>query len=319
MADGPHLRVEPKRHSAAAIGAPELEEFQTHLREVRQLSPYTVRNYINDVSDLLDFTRSQLEGDLNNLTEASLMDYLGQLMERQYARGSIRRRFSAINVFLNYLVEIGSIATNPTGTITQPKMHKQLPEVLSVPEVQQLLDAPDITTPKGVRDKTLLYILYSAGLRVSEIVGLNLNDCDLSERTLRVTGKGNKQRTALISVKTADWLDRYITEVRPALVTLRSGASLFLGRNSTRLTQRSVQKIVKHYCAVAGLRGTIHTHTLRHSFATHLLDGGANLRVVQDLLGHSSPTTTETYTHISLEQQRKLYTIAHPRASEGDA
>ena len=176
------------------------------------------------------------------------------------------------------------------------------------------MDAPDPTSPKGIRDRALLELVYAAGLRVSEVNGLNIENVNLNTREVRVLGKGSKERITLIGESARDALSTYMSEVRPEVASMDADGALFVNRYGRRLSQRSIQKAVRGYAARSGLGTQVHTHTLRHSFATHLLEGGADLRVVQDLLGHASPATTQVYTHITKTEARQAYMAAHPRA-----
>ena len=202
-----------------------------------------------------------------------------------------------------------------------PKMPKRLPQVLYRQEADSLIEQPKVSSKEGrakpllLRDAALLELLYGSGLRLSEVAGLNLADIDVRNRTVRVVGKGNKERMVPLSRPSIEALNNYAAQGRPNLIADIRSQALFLNRYGGRLSQRSVQTLVQRYALRAGLSRDIHTHTLRHSFATHLLDGGADLRVVQELLGHASPATTQVYTHVSPAQARKAYLAAHPRAS----
>jgi integrase/recombinase XerC len=216
----------------------------------------------------------------------------------------------------------GVVEIDQTDLVTGPKKEKKLPAIASSYEIERLLDEPDTGTDAGIRDRALLELLYAAGLRVSEANAMVLADLDLRTNEVRVIGKGSKPRVALFGKQGAHWLDVYLKDVRPKFVSRRSDDAVWMNQSGGRLSTRSIQRIVKKYSAAAGLDPDFHTHSLRHSFATHLLDGGADLRVVQDLLGHSSPATTQIYTQVSTEQARKVYLGAHPRANKkksGDA
>ncbi len=195
------------------------------------------------------------------------------------------------------------------------KSESRLPRFLSQEEAGRLVAAPDISEPLGIRDRALLELIYAAGLRVSEARDLEVAGLNLEARELRVRGKGSKQRVVLIGKAARDALSLYLRQVRPKLAGPESGGALFLNRYGGRLTQRSIQEKVRRYAARLGLPSGVHTHTLRHSFATHLLEGGADLRVVQELLGHASPATTQVYTHVTRSEARKVYLAAHPRAA----
>ena len=194
------------------------------------------------------------------------------------------------------------------------KVESRLPRFLSTDEARRLVEAPQASRALGPRDRALLELIYGAGLRVSETTGLNVGDLNLETRELRVTGKGSKQRAVLMGTPAVEAMSLYLREERPGLEGPQSGRALFLNRFGARLSQRSVQRKVRRYATEAGLGRRVHTHTLRHSFATHLLEGGADLRVVQELLGHASPATTQVYTHVTNAQARRAYMASHPRA-----
>jgi integrase/recombinase XerC len=212
------------------------------------------------------------------------------------------------------LKQRGVIDRDETDLVTAPRRERRLPDVVSVDGLDRLLSAPSPTSPVGIRDRAILEVLYAAGLRVSEISAANVEDVNLEIREIRVTGKGDKERVSLLGRPAIDALLRYTEGVRTLWLKRQSEAALFLNRSGGRLTARSVQRLVKRYALIAGLDFDLRTHTLRHSFATHLLDGGADLRVVQELLGHSSPATTQIYTHVSKAKAREVYLSAHPRA-----
>jgi len=211
------------------------------------------------------------------------------------------------------------ISSNPLLTVSSPKLEKRLPSFLSSDEVAQLLETPDTTTPQGQRDRAMLEFLYASGLRVSEIVGLDLVSVNIEAREIRVWGKGAKERMVLIGKPAASALDMYLHEGRRQLLGNSRTEALFINRYGKRLSKRSLQKAISRYALEAGLDKRVFPHMVRHSFATHLLDGGADLRVVQELLGHANLSTTQIYTHVTQSQARKVYLAAHPRAKkEGD-
>lgn len=292
----------------------QVRNFEQHLRTARQLAPLTVRNYLNDLTPFFEYMDMKDTLDLERADRLFLRGYLAWLLEIGYQRPSMARKLTALRAFYRFLSDRGDITHNQTGSVSTPKMASRLPVVVSAEEIEQLMASPDITRPAGIRDRALLETLYAAGLRVSEAQALDLRDLNRQTREVRVIGKGSKQRVALIGRSAVEWLDRYVSDVRLKWAGRRSGEAMFLNRYGGRLSVRSVQQIVKRHALKAGLDPEFHTHTLRHSFATHLLDGGADLRVVQELLGHASPATTQVYTHVSTAQARKVYESAHPRA-----
>ena len=293
---------------------PHVREFERHLRSARQLSPLTVRNYLNDLTPFFEYLDMKGVSALDNADRLFLRGYLAWLLEIGYERASMARKLTALRAFYRFLEERGAVTHNRTGQVSAPRLEQRLPVVASHEEVAQLMAAPDTSRPAGVRDRALLEVLYAAGLRVSEAQALDIPDVDRNSREIRVVGKGSKPRVTLIGHSAVEWLDRYLAEVRLRWSNRRSGQALFLNQYGGRLSVRAIQQMVKRHALKAGLDPDFHTHTLRHSFATHLLDGGADLRVVQDLMGHSSPATTQVYTHVSTAQARKVYESAHPRA-----
>ena len=293
-------------------------DYETHLRTSRQLAPLTVRNYLNDLVPFFEYLKMRDAADLGRLDRFLLRGYLAWLIEIGYVKPSVSRKLSALRSFYRYLRRTGVVDENQTDLVGAPKLDRRLPPVVSAEDMDRFICGPDLARPAGVRDRALLEVLYAAGLRVSETAAMNVADVDFAAREVRVTGKGSKTRMALLGRPAIEALDRYLKEVRPAWTARRSDDALFLNRYGGRLTVRSIQNTVKRYALKAGLPPDFHTHTVRHSFATHLLDGGADLRVVQDLLGHASPATTQIYTHVSVEQARRVYLAAHPRARRGE-
>ena len=294
-----------------------LRAFRLYLETERHASPYTLRNYSHDLEELRRFLGQKGVASWEGVGREVLRDYLASLLERGIARSSISRKFSALRSFYKYLVREKRVAADPTRTTSVPKKEARLPSFLTREEMLSLLEAPDLSTPAGLRDRALLELLYASGLRVSEIVGLDVADVDLAGKEARVWGKRSKERLVVMGRPAARALREYLEKARPALLREGRSPALFLNVDGERLTVRSVQKMVKEYALKAGLEKDIHPHLLRHTFATHLLDGGADLRTVQELLGHESLASTQVYTHISQSQARRVYTRAHPRAKEG--
>ncbi len=288
--------------------------FEEHLRVEKALAPLTVRNYLTDVRPLHDYmARSAIAGPAD-LDRAALRGYLAWLIDLGYVRASVARKLSALRTLLAWLVREGVLQADPLPKRGVMKLDSRLPRFLAQDEAQRLVEAPDTSDPLGIRDAALMELIYSAGLRVSEARDLNVPEINLHSRELRVTGKGSKQRVVLIGETARDAIALYLREVRPTLASKDSGMALFLNRLGGRISQRSIQQKVRKYAGRVGLGSGVHTHTLRHSFATHLLEGGADLRVVQELLGHASPATTQIYTHVTGSQARDVYMNSHPRA-----
>lgn len=295
-----------------------LAEFLRYLGLEKNASAHTVKSYREDLTQALTFFRERLGGGtlrLNQLTTRLLRAYLAWLHEQGYARSTIGRRLAALRSWCRFLCRQGQLEANPAAGLRGPRQEKKLPHFMQREEVGRLLEAPPGDTPLGLRDRAILETLYSAGLRVSELTGLNVGDADLDDGVAIVRGKGRRERLALLGPQAVEalrlWLDG-----RQALLGGRAAgqAALFLNRHGTRLTTRSVGRLLEKYLAQAGLDPRTSPHTLRHSFATHLLDAGADIRSVQELLGHRSLGTTQIYTHVSTERLRDSYHKAHPRA-----
>ncbi len=289
-----------------------------YLEVERNASHYTVRNYTTDLLGFFQFLRLKKIDSLKEVDKHVVRDYLSHLMEQGFVKASIARKLSAIRSFYRYLLREEIISTSPLATTSSPKLDRRLPYFLTIDEMTRLLETPDSATPQGQRNRALLELLYAAGLRVSELVKLNLEQINLETREIRVMGKGSKERMTLMGEPAARALAAYLEQGRPKLSGEKKTSAVFLNRYGERLTERSVQSILEEYANIAGLDKRVHPHMLRHTFATHLLDGGADLRVVQELLGHASLSTTQIYTHVSKSQAKKVYLSAHPMAKEGE-
>ena len=294
-----------------------MSDFRDHLIAEKNLAPLTVRNYLADLEPLRDYMEKREIASFGDFDRLNARGYLAWLHDLGYVRPSIARKLSALRSLFRWLNRVGIAEQDPLPPRGSFKVDSRLPRFLSQDEAETLMETPDITTDKGIRDRALLELIYAAGLRVSEVNSLNVDSVNLHTRELRVTGKGSKERVALIGGTARDALHAYMNEVRPSVASIDADGgdgALFVNRYGKRLSQRSIQKAVRGYAARGGLGTQVHTHTLRHSFATHLLEGGADLRVVQDLLGHASPATTQVYTHVTGAEARRAYMSAHPRA-----
>ena len=297
-----------------------IEDFERHLRAEKGLAELTIRNYKADIQPLYDYMRLKDVSDMRALDRIILRGYLAWLTELGYARHSVSRKLSTLRTFLKWMSSKGIIEGDPLPKRGIMRVPKRLPRFLSQEQAERLMDAPDATKPTGLRDQALLEVIYGAGLRVSEASNLRVTDLNLSTREIRVRGKGSKERVVLIGETAKGALALYLRDGRPKLAGKGSGMTLFLNRFGGRLSQRSIQEKVRRYSVKAALPSGVHTHTLRHSYATHLLEGGADLRVVQELMGHASPATTQIYTHVTNAQAKQVYMDAHPRArAEVDA
>lgn len=296
--------------------------YTNYLEAERNASLYTVRNYTTDllgsprIKGFFTFLTERGTKSLNEVDRSLLRDYLAYLMEQGLAKASIARKLSAIRSFYRYLVREEILPLNPVKEASSPKLDRRLPSFLSNDEITALLAVPSLDTPTGQRDRAWLEVLYAAGLRVSELVSLNLEQVNLETREIRVWGKGSKERMALIGEPAARALATYLNQGRPSLSGSKKRDALFLNRDGERLSARRVQLILEKCANIVGIEKRVHPHMLRHTFATHLLDGGADLRVVQELLGHASLSSTQIYTHVSKSQAKKVYLAAHPMAKE---
>jgi site-specific recombinase XerD len=294
------VRAEP-RLSAETSGL--LESYLTARGTARNLSSYTLRNYRTDLEHFLYALAGwQIEPAAAQRTD--LRRYLAELLGRGIANASVRRKVSTIRSFYKWLRQEGRLENDPFYGVTGPKAAKRLPDILTTEDIDRMAAAADGKEPADLRDRALIELLYAAGLRVSEVASLDVAELDLRDRSVRVHGKGKKERIGVFGEPAAVSLQRYLRGGRPELVSGKETA-LFINRFGGRLTARSVQTIVRKYATKAGLPAAVHPHLLRHSFATHLLDGGADLRVVQELLGHESPNTTQIYTHVSEAKKRQ--------------
>ncbi len=292
-----------------------LKKYVKHLELERSISPLTVRNYTSDIQGFLDFLGNNGVDSLDKVSRSTLRLYLGWLHEQRIARASISRKLSAIRSFYRYLARENLVDAEPLSTLSSPKLEKRLPTFLTHEEMALLIEAPDASTPQGLRDRAILELLYAAGLRVSEIVALNVKHINLGSRQIRVWGKGSKERMGLMGRPAAKALRLYLKHGRIELEGKRDTQAVFLNRFGERIAERRIQHIIKKYARQAGLETRVFPHIMRHTFATHLLDGGADLRVVQDLLGHARLSSTQIYTHVSQSQIRRNYLAAHPRSS----
>ncbi len=291
------------------------DKFIGYLKVERNASRYTVRNYDADLREFFAFLKSEGIASLDEVNKDVLRDYLYQLMEQGFARTSIARKLSAVRSFYKYLQREEMVSVSPAATISSPKLDRKLPVFLSQEETNRLVEAPDVTKPAGQRDRAFLELLYASGLRVSELAGLDIGQVDLEAREIRVWGKGSKERIVLMGDPAAKALTTYLDQGRPRL-NKRDIPAVFLNQDGGRLTVRSVQSLVQSYAKSVGISKDVYPHMVRHTFATHLLNGGADLRVVQELLGHASLSTTQIYTHVSKAQAKKVYLAAHPFAEK---
>ena len=286
-----------------------IEKFKNYLTVEKNYSAHTIKNYL---SDLDEFSRFLSGKDVESVDYLTVRKFLAQLRSRAISKRSVARKLSSLRTFFRFLQRDGYIKSNPVGSVASPKMDKKLPIFLDEKSVQRLVTAPDQKTFRGTRDRAILEALYSTGIRVSELIGIDIEDIDFISGIVKVLGKGRKERLAPIGDKAVSAIREYM-EYRNKKIRDDKKA-LFLNNSGKRLTDRSVRRIVNKYINVLSGKEHISPHTLRHSFATHLLDRGADLRSVQELLGHKNLSTTQIYTHVTTERLKSVYDKAHPRA-----
>lgn len=299
-----------------------LRRYPLFLQGQRGLSANTLRIYLTDLNSFRDYLARQGLS-LTDMDRHLLRGYLAWLATSGrgeaggYARVSIVRKLVALRSFYRFLVQEGLFQSSPIplGRSFQVKVQKPLPTFLGQREVARLVEAPDEATPLGMRDRAILAVLYACGVRLAEIQGMDVPALNFSRREILVRGKRSKERLVLFGELTEAALHRYLQEVRPQLVK-KATPALFLNRYGERLSRRSIEKLVQRCAAQAGVRSGVHPHTLRHTFASHLMEGGADLRVIQELLGHASPATTQIYTHVTKQEARQAYLNHHPRSHQ---
>ncbi len=296
-----------------------VDGFLRYLKIERNASEYTLKSYSEDFRSLFDYLEDRCGGatSVAQLEIATLRGYVAYLHECQYAKSTIARRLACLRSFLRYCQREGLVTSNPAKALRTPRAGRKLPHFLTTEQIAQLLEAPPANDAEGLRDRAMLETMYSAGLRVAELVGLNIDHWDRDANIIRVYGKGKKERIAPIGRYASKALLRWLEVRRPAdNAGPDDRAAVFLNRFGTRLTTRSVGRMIEKYLKETGLDRQTSPHTLRHTFATHLLDGGADLRAVQEMLGHKSLTTTQIYTHVSTQRLRETYENAHPHAAK---
>jgi integrase/recombinase XerC len=295
-----------------------LADFLRHLSLERNASPHTVKSYREDLQQAAEFFGKSLggtEANIERITTRLVRAYLAWLHEQKYARTTIARRLAAVRSWFRFLGRQGRLSSNPADALRGPRQERKLPHFLTEQHLLKLLDAPENGQALGRRDRAILETLYSAGLRVSELTGLNVEDVDLDAGLAVIRGKGKRERLAILGKPATKALREWLA-VRSQTLAKRSQMhpAVFLNKNGTRLTSRSVGRLLAKYLLRAGLDPRTSPHTLRHSFATHLLDRGADIRSVQELLGHQSLSTTQVYTHLTTRKLHESYRRAHPRA-----
>jgi len=295
-----------------------VENFLNYLKVEKGYSENTILAYRNDLYQLAEFieeeaVKSGIIPPWAGFDRQSMLSYMLNLKERGYVATTVARKIAAVKS--DFMVAEGIIKTSPTEGVSSPKIGKSLPKPISVSQARSLIEQPSkLSTPEAKRDTAMLQLLYASGMRVSELVSLNLTDIDTKGGYVRCFGKGHKERMIPIAPQAASTLEEYINEARPKLAPKSGETALFLNRRGERLTRQGLWQILKGYAKEAGLEAQVTPHTLRHSFATHMLSGGADLRSVQQLLGHANISTTQVYTHLTSEHVRRTYEKSHPRA-----
>ena len=292
-----------------------IKEFEKYLSVEKNYSIHTINNYLNDVNDFMEFINVN-KINIYSIKYNDIREYLNYLYSKNLSKSSVSRILSTLRTFFKWLVRENKIKSNPMELITSPKKDKKLPTYLNHDDVEKILNIPDIKTPLGMRDSAILEMLYSTGIRVGELISIKISDINYSEKTINVFGKGSKERVVLFGDTLLEKLTLYIKKGRYELLKNKQSNILFLNHHGNPLTERGIEDILNRIIKKGGLEFTIHPHMLRHTFATHMLDNGADLKVVQELLGHENLSTTQIYTHVSNERLRKVYLSAHPRAKE---
>jgi integrase/recombinase XerD len=300
----------------------EIKSFINYLTVEKGFSDNTTAAYDNDLRQLAEFAEQEAAGrsvipSWPDFTRQRMLSYMLNLKERNYAPTTVARKVAAARSFFSFLMAEGVIKTDPTENMSSPAVGKSLPKPISIGQVRDLLEQPNkLSTVEAKRDKAMLELLYASGMRISEMVSLNLGDVDTTGGYVRCFGKGHKERLVPIYEQAARSVQSYIDETRPKMTRRKEEVALFLNPRGDRLTRQGFWQKMKEYARSAGLDSQISPHTLRHSFATHMLSGGADLRAVQELLGHANISTTQVYTHLTSEHVRRTYEKAHPRAKQ---
>jgi integrase/recombinase XerD len=288
-----------------------LDQFIAHLKVERGLAPNTVQAYSRDLLRFLEFL-DDLGRKPQEATQEDVLAFVGSLKKRVSTRSSARN-LSAVRMFFRFLVSEGIITASPARLVESPKLPVRLPGIISPEDVERLLNEPDTAKPAGARDRAMLELLYATGLRVSELIGLRLHNLNLEAGFVRILGKGSKERVVPMGDKAKEALQEYLSGRRASLLKKRTSSFVFLNSRGRPLTRQGFWKLIKQYGRSAGIRGSITPHGLRHAFASHLLEGGADLRSVQIMLGHEDISTTQIYTHVTREHLKRLHEKHHPR------
>jgi integrase/recombinase XerD len=292
----------------------QINNYSHYLSVEKGLSKNTLESYRHDLNNFIAFMKKQQISKPEEVDREALILFLADLKKNGRATSTISRCVASIRSFFTYLLQEGLIENNPALELESPRIEKKLPRVLTTTEVEKLLNQPVPGEHNGLRDKAMLELLYASGIRVSELVSLNISDFDPQVGFLRCSGKGMKERIVPIGSVAINYVNEYVGKSRPRLLKTNGEASLFVNQHGNRMTRQGFWKILKKYARKSKIQGDITPHTLRHSFATHLLENGADLRSVQEMLGHSDISTTQIYTQITRRKIREIYDKTHPRA-----
>lgn len=290
-----------------------IDDFLAYLKVERRLAANTVTAYSRDLVRFADFMEDNKIAGPDEVEASHISGFLSGLREEGLKERSVARALASLRSFYRYLVDEEAVSANPLTLVHAPRQSSPLPKVMSVEEVERLLDAPDVNTPRGIRDKTMLELLYAGGVRVSELCNLTVGDIKPDEGYVRVRGKGGRERVVPIGEVAVEWVGKYLSDVRPGMAGGYRSRYLFPGRKGRAITRQGFWKIIKKYALEAGVKTDITPHTLRHSFATHMLANGADLRAVQAMLGHSDISTTQIYTHLETPRLKRVIRDYHPR------
>ncbi len=291
-----------------------LDSFLDYVSLERGLSKNTRAAYADDVGRFLNDLAKKGVRTINAVTRREILDHLMSEKARGLGANSLARHLVSLKVFFRYLAQEGLLSVNVAEAMDAPRVWKMLPGVLTPKEIDRLFDAPDLKTPLGLRNRAILELFYASGLRVSELAGLQLTDLHFEERFLRCIGKGRKERVVPVAQSAARWVERYIEEVRPQLSPGPQEHTVFLSRRRQPLSRKTIWDMIKKCARAAGITKTVYPHTLRHSFASHLLANGAELRIIQEMLGHADIATTQIYTHVDPDRLKGVHRQFHPRA-----
>ncbi len=294
-----------------------IDEFEKYLKNEKGFSPHTLKSYMNDLRDLSEYLENENVINFNKVDFFVLRGFIANLFQKNVAKPTIERKIACLKSFYKFLNQKGFLDTNPAKMLKFPPKEKKLFKVFNIDDILNLLEIPDKSTPSGLRDALILEILYGTGIRVSELVNIDIEDIDFEGLRIRIKGKGKKERLVPIAELHSKMFRKYL-EIRKEICKkyMIKGKQCFINKFGERLTDRSVRRIVDKYLNEAGLPVDFSPHSFRHSFATHLLEGGADLRIIQVLLGHSSLSTTQKYTHLNLAELLKVYDTAHPKAKK---